>query len=152
VLSGNGRGWVICILSTIGSIRRGIAAYVARVVVVVGFPIVGGVAGCTVGIAVAVWVRLDVVVVDLGRAAARSGRRAHVVFHITIGSHGLRISRHVLLRVCALLTWRPRIVLFGSIIALLTRVGLYVLDRAAWRGAGGRVGHGTRIAEARVDG
>ena len=91
---------------------------------VVSFSIVRGVPSCTVAIAVAIWVRLNVVVVDLGIAAARSGRRAHVVFHITIRSHGLPISRQVLLRVCALLTWRPRIVLFGSIIALLTRVGL----------------------------
>jgi hypothetical protein len=67
-------------------------------------------------------IRLDIVVVDFGIAAARSGWRTHVVLAVAIRRDGLPISGHVLLRICALLAWRARIVLFGSIVALLARI------------------------------
>ena len=119
----NGGCWIICILSTIGPVSRGIATHVARVMmVVIRFRTGRTVAGCSITITMPVRIRLDIVVVDFWIAAARSRWRAHVVLAVAIRRDGLPISGHVLLRICALLAWRSRIVLFGSIVALLARI------------------------------
>src|ERR1700733_5888217 len=144
----NGRCWmIISILSAIGPVSGGIATHVARVMMVmIRFRTGRTVAGSSITITMSVRIRLDIVVVDFWIAAARSGWRAHVVLAVAIRGDGLPISVHVLLRICALLARRRRIVLFGSIVALLAGIWLHILDRAPWRSAYRGVWHGPSIA------